>query len=135
MRKLLTVVLVGVAGSALAACSTGGSGSSMGSMHGSNESPNAPVVKGGREIRVSGSSFRFNPKTINIATNENVTIVFTATDAEHDVTIEKFGHIVHAQKGMTARGGLKISAPGRYTYYCSVSGHRAAGMTGELIVS
>ena len=135
MRKFLTVVLVGVAGSALAACSTGGSGSSMGSMHGSNESANAPVVKGGREIRVSGSSFRFNPKTINIATNENVTIVLTSTDAEHDVTIDKFGHVVHADKDETARGGLNIATPGTYAMYCSVSGHRQAGMTGQVVVS
>ena len=138
MRKFLTALLVAVGGSALAACSSGGSGSSMGSMSGSKEAANAPVIKGAREIRLDGTSFDFNQKTINLAANENVTIVFTATDAEHDVTLERaagVGHIVHAQKGMTARGGLKISAPGAYNFYCSVSGHRKAGMTGQLIVT
>lgn len=138
MRKILTVVLVAVGGSALAACSSSGSGSSMGSMSGSKEAANAPVMKGAREIRLDGTSFDFNQKTINLAANEEVTIVFTSTDAEHDVTVEGVqgvGHVVHAQKGMTARGGLKISAPGAYNFYCSVSGHRKAGMTGQLVVT
>ena len=138
MRKFLTVLFVGVAASALAACSSGGSNSSMGSMSGSKEAANAPVTKGAREIRVDGTSFDFNQKTINLAANEDVTIVFTATDAEHDVTVEGVqgvGHIVHAQQGKTARGGLKISSPGTYTFYCSVSGHRKAGMVGQLVVT
>ena len=138
MRKFLTVLFVGVAASALAACSSGGSNSSMGSMSGSKEAANASVTKGAREIRVDGTSFDFNQKTINLAANEDVTIVFTATDAEHDVTVEGVqgvGHIVHAQQGKTARGGLKISSPGTYTFYCSVSGHRKAGMVGQLVVT
>ncbi len=138
MRKFLSVLSVGIAASAFAACSSGGGSSSMGSMSGSKEAANTPVMKGAREIRLSGTSFDFNRKTINLAANEEATIVFTATDAEHDVTVEGakgVGHIVHAQKGMTARGGLKISAPGTYAFYCSVSGHRKAGMTGQLIVT
>ena len=138
MRKFFTVVLVVVAASALTACSSGGSSSSMGSMSGSKEAANAPVMKGAREIRLDGRSFDFNQKTINLTANEEVAIVFTATDAEHDVTVEGVqagGHIVHAQQGKTARGGLKISAPGTYTFYCSVSGHRKAGMTGHLVVT
>ncbi len=139
MRKFLTVLFVGVAASALAACSSGGSSSSsMGSMGGSKEAANASVVKGAREIRLRGTSFAFNQKAINVSANEQVTIVFTATDAEHDVTVEGVqgvGHIVHAQKGETARGGLKIAAPGTYNFYCSVSGHRKAGMTGQLVVT
>ncbi len=139
MRKFLTVLLVVVGGSALAACSaSGSSSSSMGAMGGSKEAANAPVVKGAREIRLRGTSFDFDQKTINVSANEEVTIAFTATDAEHDVTVEGVkgvGHIVHAQKGKTARGGLKIPTPGTYTFYCSVSGHRKAGMTGQLIVT
>ncbi len=138
MGKFLTVLLVAVSCSALAACSSGAGRSSMRSMSAAKEAANAPVMKGAREIRLDGTSFDFNQKTIDLAANEDVTIVFTATDAEHDVTVEGVqgaGHIVHAQQGRTARGGLKISTPGTYAFYCSVSGHRKAGMTGRLVVT
>ncbi len=110
----------------------------MHSMRGSGGDANAAVRAGAREISIRGTSFAFSPKAINIAANENVTIVLTATDAEHDVTIEGaagIGHIVHAQAGKTARGGLKIAAPGTYTFFCSVSGHRKAGMVGTVTVA
>ncbi len=110
----------------------------MHSMTGSSTEANARVRAGAREISIRGTSFDFTPKDIKISANENVTIAFTASDAEHDVTVEGVpgvGHIVHAQQGKTARGGLKISAPGTYTFYCSVSGHRKAGMVGTVTVS
>jgi uncharacterized cupredoxin-like copper-binding protein len=35
--------------------------------------------------------------------------------------------------GETSRVSIRL-APGRYTYYCTVAGHRAAGMKGRLRV-
>ena len=129
----LAVVLAVV----VAACGSS-RGASMHPMMESSGEANAPVRAGAREISIRGTSFDFTPKDIKISANENVTIAFTASDAEHDVTVEGVpgvGHIVHAQQGKTARGGLKISAPGTYTFYCSVSGHRKAGMVGTVTVS
>ena len=84
---------------------------------------------------VRATSFRFTPKTIEIGAGEKVAVVLTATDVEHDFTVEGGDHVVHAQGGKTAKGGLTIDEPGTYTFYCSVSGHRQAGMTGTLVVS
>lgn len=53
----------------------------------------------------------------------------------HDVTFEEIGSepVVEAQGGETATGTVTLEA-GTYTYYCSVTGHRSAGMEGTLEV-
>lgn len=55
--------------------------------------------------------------------------------APHDVTIEEAEDetVVEANGGETATGTIELE-PGSYTYYCSVPGHRAAGMEGSLEV-
>lgn len=45
----------------------------------------------------------------------------------HDFTIDEFDAHV-AAVGETRSGGLRAGAPGRYVFYCSVPGHRQAGM-------
>lgn len=54
---------------------------------------------------------------------------------EHDFAIAESGEepVVVAQPGQTARGAIELDA-GTYTYYCSVPGHREAGMEGSLTV-
>lgn len=136
--KSSLVLAVGLAASVtLAACS---SGSGHGSMHsdsmmgGSSGMKNQPVANGARKIRVEAESFRFTPKKIELTAGEKAAIVLTSTDVEHDFTVEGGDHIVHVKGDETATGGLTIDRPGTYTFYCSVSGHRQAGMTGTLVV-
>ncbi len=141
MKKLLLPVMVAVAAVLFAACSSSGSGSmhssmdSSDSMRGSSSRmKNQPVATGARQVAVRASSFRFSPKKIELSAGEKVAIKLTATDVEHDFTVEGVGHVVHANGGRTAKGGLTIDQPGSYTFYCSVSGHRQAGMSGTISV-
>ncbi len=55
--------------------------------------------------------------------------------ADHDVTFEELGDetVAKAAGGETATGTVTLE-PGTLTYYCSVPGHREAGMEGELTV-
>ena len=55
---------------------------------------------------------------------------------EHTVTIEELDDrtVVEAAGGETATGGVALE-PGTYTFYCSVPGHREAGMEGTLEVA
>ncbi len=138
MRKTSVIALLVAAGTVLAACggSGGTHGSSMGSMSGSGDvEKNAPVVPGALEIAVTGDAFSFSPKVIQVAAGTDATLALNAKDITHDITVEGVGHISHATRGKTARGGVNIEKPGTYVFYCSVEGHRAAGMTGKLIVS
>jgi heme/copper-type cytochrome/quinol oxidase subunit 2 len=88
----------------------------------------SPVVGGARVIDVTASSFSFNPAEIVVQAGEDVTIEMTATDTFHDLMVEGSTFHVAAQPGERAEGGLRIPTPGTYTAYCSVPGHRAAGM-------
>ena len=137
MRRRTTLVLVVASVSALTACGSSSTthGSSMGSMTGSGSEKNAPVVTGATEIAVTSKAYRFTPEVIRVPARTGVTLVLTSTDIPHDITIEGIGHIVHAGSAKVARGGLNIAKPGTYVFYCSVRGHRAAGMTGTVIVS
>lgn len=55
--------------------------------------------------------------------------------APHTFTIEKLGdhEVVRADGGETASGTDTLE-PGSYTFYCSIPGHRQAGMEGTLTV-
>jgi plastocyanin len=79
----------------------------------------------------------FDTKTLT-AKAGGVTITFTnASPVEHDVTIAQGGKVLGATPKFI--GGAKTLTlnlkPGTYTFYCSVPGHRQAGMEGTLTVS
>lgn len=96
---------------------------------------NSAAADDARTINVEASSFEFDPPTIEATTGEDLAIELTATDAEHDFVIDELDAHVVAGKGETATSGFNVGDdPGTYTYYCSVTGHRQAGMEGELVV-
>src|SRR5262245_57541623 len=129
---LFTIVLT------LAACGGGGGGGGGGD-HGSSEG-NAPVAPGAREIAVDARSFEFDPSAIDVNAGEDVAIKLHSEDQTHDFVIEAKGqepkeHVVQVAGGKTASGGFSIAEPGKYTFYCSLPGHRAAGMVGTITVT
>lgn len=93
-----------------------------------------PVADGARSIEVNATSFAFDPDEITVDVDEDVAIVLTSDDLLHDFAIDEIDVHVAAEKDETAEGGLKAETPGEYTFYCTVPGHREAGMEGTLIV-
>ena len=67
-----------------------------------------------------------------------VTIDFSnSSPVEHDVTIAE-GSTVAGQTPVFTGGSKTLTLnlkPGTYTFYCTVPGHRQAGMEGTLSVS
>lgn len=94
----------------------------------------SPVASGAREIEVTASSLKFDPGEITVTAGEDVSIVLTSTDLLHDFTVDGLDIHVAADTGKTVAGGLRADEPGQYTYYCTVPGHREAGMEGTLTV-
>ena len=114
----------------------------------------------GAEITVEAIDFAYRPFSISIPTGQPVTLTLkNSGKVEHDFVIDKIRVIVvetsdsgpaeHHQMGhepnydlhFFAKAGetatLKFTAlePGTYEIFCSIDGHREAGMIGELIVA
>lgn len=95
---------------------------------------NTEAETGARSIDVVATSFEFDPPTIQADAGEALEVVLTAEDVEHDFVIDELDAHIGAEAGATATGGFVAEEAGTYTYYCSVPGHREAGMEGELVV-
>ena len=82
-------------------------------------------------------TFAFDPPSLEASAGK-VEIDFTnPASIEHDVHIEQDGKDVAASDLVSGGDETKASAelqPGEYAYYCSVPGHREAGMEGALTV-
>ena len=112
-----------------------------------------------KEITLNTSDFAYSPLSVTIPAGEPVMLTLKNSGAvEHDFVIEKIdasvemmedsgsdAHHMHgteasydlhfsAQPGETSVIQFTVSEPGTYTFFCSVQGHKEAGMVGELIV-
>ena len=147
MRRSTTLILALAATSSLLLAACGGDDDttsadmpmsdsrmdgSMGGGMGHDES--SPVADGARRIEVTARSFEFDPGEITVTAGEDVAIVLTSEDLLHDFTVDELDAHVAAEADETNEGGLRADEPGRYTFYCTVAGHRDAGMEGTLIV-
>ncbi len=96
---------------------------------------NRAVAAGAREIPVEAGALSFTPNRLQLVAGEDVTIVLTSIDIEHDFYVSGVGHVVHAAAGKTAKGGLIIDEPGTYKFWCTVTGHKQGGMVGTITVA
>jgi len=154
MRKLPALLIIGAAlGLGLAAC--GGSSSSSSSSAAATSAPTstssaassaatssaaAGGASGGAQSIAADPSgqLKFTKSTLTAKAGK-VTINFTnSSPLAHNFTIQQgtSGPVLGATPTFT--GGTKTLTvtlkPGTYTFYCSVPGHRAAGMQGTLTV-
>jgi uncharacterized cupredoxin-like copper-binding protein len=91
-------------------------------------------------IEVLGTdSLDFEPTSFTVPAGQEVTVELTSeAGVEHDFVVEDVDgadlDVVHADPGETATGTFTIDDAGSYTFFCSVPGHREAGMEGSLEV-
>lgn len=94
-----------------------------------------PVADDARSIEIGAGSLTFQPDTIEIVAGEDIAITLSSTDIEHNLVIDEPGFFVAAEAGAPQDSGLRIDTAGTYTAYCSIPGHRAAGMELTLTVT
>ncbi len=116
--------VVAAASVALAACGGGG-----------DDGGGAATSEDGT-IQVEAGDLYFDPEEYSAAAGELEIVVENVGAVEHDVVIEEAGDssVVHVAPGDTGSGTIDLEA-GTYTMYCSIPGHREAGMEATLNIS
>ncbi len=118
----------------------------------------AGTSKPATDITVEMTDFSYNPSSITIPAGQPVTLTLKNTGfVEHDFVIKEInvgmtaiesngseGHAhgtgaeydlhVSTMPGDTSVLQFNVLEPGTYEFFCSVEGHKEAGMIGELIV-
>jgi uncharacterized cupredoxin-like copper-binding protein len=111
------------------------------------------------EMIVDMTDFSYTPSSLTIPAGQPITLTVKNSGAiEHDFVVERINatteivedngsnaHHAHGEQAdydlhVSARPGeasvlqLTVSEPGTYQVFCSVEGHKEAGMIGELTV-
>ncbi|HSK87651.1 MAG TPA: cupredoxin domain-containing protein [Anaerolineales bacterium] len=119
----------------------------------------AQQAKPSTDVTVEMTDFAYSPSSITVPVDQPVTFTIKNTgNIEHDFVVEEIdatstlvmdsGSETHHAHGEEQNYDLHVSAgtgeesvfqltiidPGTYKVFCSVEGHEAAGMVGELIV-
>ncbi len=83
-------------------------------------------------LTVAARDISFENKTLNVAGPGLVNFVVSNTGAiEHDFTIDIPKVKIAPRPGQRATGAVTFEKPGTYSFYCSLPGHREAGMEGS----
>lgn len=87
-----------------------------------------------KEIIISGTEFSFSPSSITVNKGDKVKLTFkNVGDVIHDFTIDELGvktRILESGESQTIE--FTADKSGTFNFYCSVPGHKEAGMEGEL---
>lgn len=95
----------------------------------------APVA-GAPAVPVTAVDFGFRPKEIRVRAGQPVNLTVVNRGAlEHDLTLPTLGIHAVARPGARTSVGIAAAKAGTYEFYCSVPGHREAGMVGRLVVA
>lgn len=103
---------------------------------GGSTTTTASVVPGAREITVEAGDLWFRPQTVELRAGETVNLtVSNAGRVFHDLTITDLAVRLDVEAGDTTTTAVSVDGPATYEFFCSVPGHAAGGMRGELIVN
>jgi uncharacterized cupredoxin-like copper-binding protein len=155
MKKLVAFLVLALAALALVACGGGGDDNSTTTTATSGESGTENSSEAGGGVKEENSSGGGgSASTLKFEADPNGALAYTTTSATakagkvtidfknpqsltHDVAIESSSGEEVGETELIADGSDSTTVdlkPGTYTFYCSVPGHREAGMEGTLTV-
>jgi plastocyanin len=150
MKKAAAVLALALASVALVACGSSNSTTTTPQSGGGN----AAAAGGGNAAKAGGGGaaaqttvkletdpsgqLKYTTDSLS-AKSGNVTIDLDNTQAlSHDVAVENSSGTVLGKSDLIAQGSTSVTLDnlksGTYTYFCTVPGHRQAGMQGTLTV-
>jgi plastocyanin len=148
MNKLAVLLALALASTALVACGGGDDTTTTTSEAEAGGKAN-PAPEGGKEAGGGGGA-----STLSFEADPSGELAYTTTEASaeagkvtidfknpqsltHDVAVESSGGEEVGKTELIGEGETSTTVnlkPGKYTFYCSVPGHREAGMEGTLTV-
>lgn len=140
MKKVAAVLMLFAAAAALAACGSSNSATSTETTGGETTAASEAKAGGGSTVRLEADPNGQLAYTTDTATAKagEVTIDFNNPQSlPHDVAIEDSNGETVGKTDVISDSSTSTTVdlkPGTYTYYCSVPGHRDAGMEGTLTV-
>jgi uncharacterized cupredoxin-like copper-binding protein len=154
MKLVLTIAWI--AGFLAAGCSTDDIPDHPDPFNHREEAKTPDSGGGSAEVRVQAEGFSFSPSTLTSAVGRETTLILeNLDDTEHDFQIDEIDAeiigsdpsiaehgsehsgaalAVHSEAGESSSVTFKTDDPGSYEFYCTITGHKDAGMVGTLIV-
>lgn len=102
---------------------------------GGDQEGNTPPINDAPEVAVTADALAFNPDRIELMSGESFNVTLTSADITHDLVVDEIDFHLAAERDETVFGELVFEEPGTYVGYCSVPGHREAGMELEIVVT
>ena len=103
--------------------------------------PGTPKAEGGAKgaaeivIPADENDLAFVRKTVTASPGAVELTMANPSDTPHNIAVDRPQKAAGAVVGKGGKSTITVAFPaGRYEYYCSVPGHREAGMVGTLIV-
>jgi plastocyanin len=147
MKKVAALLALALASVALVACGSSSDNSSTTTATGGGESSSGSAAGGSKEESGGGSTVKFEADpngelayTTTTATAKAGTVTVDFKNPQqltHDVAIESSSGKEVGATELIAAGSDSTTVnlkPGTYHYFCTVPGHREAGMEGTLTV-
>lgn len=98
-------------------------------------SPMASPAAGGNAVEVTAVDIAFEQETLEFAADTDVTVTLHNEGfLQHDFAIEDTDFATELTDGGKSSEVVVNLPAGDYVFYCSVAGHREAGMEGKLTV-
>jgi plastocyanin len=86
-------------------------------------------------LTVEAGDLWFAPSELTIPSDASATLVLVgAGQVAHNLIVDELGLQLYVGPGVSSEVTLSDLPPGTYQFYCSVFGHRRAGMYGTLTI-
>lgn len=85
-------------------------------------------------VTIEAGDLFFTPETVDVSAEGVAITVENVGLVEHNLVIDEIGLEIYVDVNETATETVVLSA-GSYDYYCSIPGHREAGMEGIITAS
>ncbi len=135
-KSSIKFIAAAVLGAVLFAGCGGGDERDSSDDNGGGDTTETEAPAGGDAIRVEAKEFAFDPTDIEAPADTPFTVEVVNVGAiEHNFVVTGYeDQIIATTAGQTVSGELTLPA-GTYEVYCSIAGHKEAGMVGTLTAS